>query len=74
MLGFESVGVSVTASSEFGLSADSLRLFVELHTESSERERPIKRDTLPDFAASIKVPEGMKEFSFCVVYLLKKKD
>ena len=60
MLGFESVGDSVTASSEFGLLlwlADSLlRLFDELHTESSERDRPIKRDTLPDFAASIRVP------------------
>jgi len=56
----ESVGDSVTASSEFGLMlADSLRLCIgggELHTESSERERPIKRDTLPDFAASINVP------------------
>lgn len=59
MLGFESVGDSVTASSEFGLIlwlADSLRLLGELQTESSERERPIKRDTLPDFAASIRVP------------------
>lgn len=58
-LGFESVGDSVTASSEFGLLlwlADSFRLFGELQTESSERERPIKRDTLPDFAASIRVP------------------
>lgn len=70
-LGFESVGDSVTASSEFGLLlADSLRwwwwlllwLFCgggELHTESSDRERPIKRDTLPDFAASISVPLGI---------------
>lgn len=59
MLGFESVGDSVTASSEFGLLlwlADSLRLFDELQTESSDRERPIKRDTLPDFAASMRVP------------------
>lgn len=59
-LGFESVGDSVTASSEFGLLlwlADSLRLFGELQTESSERERPINRDTLPDFAASIRVPK-----------------
>lgn len=58
-LGFESVGDSVTASSEFGLLlwlADSFRLFGELQTESSERERPIKRDTLPDLAASIRVP------------------
>lgn len=66
ILGFESVGDSVTASSEFGLLlADSLRwrwwwwLLLgggELQTESSDRERPMKRDTLPDFAASISVP------------------
>lgn len=65
-LGFESVGDSVTASSEFGLLlADSLRWWRrwwwllgggELHTESSDRERPMKRDTLPDFAASMSVP------------------
>lgn len=64
-LGLESVGLSVTAS-EFGLLlwlADSLRLwFGELHTESSDCERPMKRDTLPDFAASIKVPSRDKEW------------
>lgn len=54
ILGFESVGEAVTPSSEpalllllaepllFGLFAG-----IELHTESSERERPMKRDTLP---------------------------
>jgi hypothetical protein len=62
-LGLESDGDSVTASSEAGLlllvrSADSPGLLGVLQTESSERERPIKRDTLPDFAASISVPGG----------------
>lgn len=54
ILGFESVGEAVTPSSEPALLlrlADPLlfALFVgiELHTESSERERPMKRDTLP---------------------------
>lgn len=28
----------------------------ELQTESSERDLPIRRDTFPDFAASIRVP------------------
>lgn len=54
ILGFESVGEAVTPSSEPALLlllADPLLLAlfagIELQTESSERERPIKRDTLP---------------------------
>lgn len=53
ILGFESVGDAVTPSSEPALLlrlADPLLVLfagIELHTESSERERPMKRDTLP---------------------------
>lgn len=56
ILGFESVGDAVTPSSEPALLlrlADPLLLLafvfagIELHTESSDRDRPIKRDTLP---------------------------
>lgn len=66
MLGFESVGDAVTPSSDPGLLlrvTDSriLLLFgTLLHTESSERDLPIKRETLPvpDRAAfEISVPK-----------------
>lgn len=67
ILGFESVGDAVTPSSEPALLlrlADPL-LFagIELHTESSERERPINFETLPVpcLAASIKVPSGFHQ-------------
>lgn len=62
ILGFESVGDAVTPSSELLLLADPSLLAVvagiELHTESSERERPMKRDTLPVpwRTASLNVP------------------
>lgn len=89
-LGFESVGDSVTASSEFGLLlADSLRFEWwwwwlgggELHTESSDRERPMKRDTLPDFAASISVPSFLfllevthDRFTALLQFVAKKRE
>lgn len=66
MLGFESVGDAVIPSSDPGLLlrlTDSriLLLFgMLLHTESSERDLPIKRETLPvpDRAAlEINVPK-----------------
>lgn len=53
ILGFESVGDAVTPSSEpallLRLAEPLFALFagIELQTESSERDRPIKRDTLP---------------------------
>lgn len=61
-LGFESEDRTEPLSSEAGLllwlcewlRPLSLQL---LQTESSERERPIKRETFPVFAASIKVPQ-----------------
>lgn len=60
ILGFESVGEAVTPSSEPALLlrlAEPLALFgMVLHTESSDLERPMKRDTLPERAASINVP------------------
>lgn len=65
ILGFESVGEAVTPSSEPALLlrlADPLLLAlfvgIELHTESSERERPMNFETLPVpcLAASINVP------------------
>lgn len=66
MLGLESVGEAVTPSSDPGLLlrlTDSRMLLLFgtlLHTESSERDRPIKRETLPvpDRAAlEINVPK-----------------
>lgn len=75
ILGFESVGDAVTPSSEPPLLlrlADPLfaplplAAGIVLHTLSSLRERPMKRDTLPvPFrAASIRVP------AMCVVGVL----
>lgn len=60
-LGLESDGLSVTAS-EFGLLlADSLRLWLgDLQTESSDCERPMKREP-PDFTLSIKVPKSREK-------------
>lgn len=59
-LGFESVPLTEPFSSDAGLLLWLwLWLFSlqwELHTESSDRDRPIRRDTLPVFAASISVP------------------
>lgn len=66
ILGFESVGDAVTPSSEPALLlrlAEPLALFgIVLHTESSDLERPMKRDTLPvpERAASIRVPTEEK--------------
>lgn len=79
ILGFESVGDAVTPSSEpallLRLADPLLALFggIELHTESSERERPMKRDTLPVplRAASINVPSsfiGESHAFICVLF------
>lgn len=67
ILGFESVGDAVTPSSEPALLlrlAEPLALLgIVLQTESSDRDRPMKRDTLPvpERAASIRVPNGDKD-------------
>lgn len=53
ILGLESVGDAVTPSSDPGLllrltdSRILLPFGILLHTESSDRDRPMKRDTLP---------------------------
>lgn len=81
ILGFESVGDAVTPSSEPALLlrlADPCLLLallfagIELHTESSERERPMKRDTLPVpwRAASINVPSSWLLTSFRMRFVL----
>lgn len=60
ILGLESVGDAVTPSSELLRLADPglfvLFVGIVLQTESSDRDRPINRDTLPCRAASINVP------------------
>lgn len=60
ILGLESVGDAVTPSSELLRLADPclfvLFVGIVLQTESSDRDRPMKRDTLPCRAASINVP------------------
>lgn len=58
ILGFESVGDAVTPSSELLRLADPFGscVGIVLQTESSDRDRPMKRDTLPWRAASINVP------------------
>lgn len=58
ILGLESVGDAVTPSSELLRLADPCLIVVlfVLQTESSDRDRPMKRDTLPCRAASINVP------------------
>lgn len=61
-LGFESEGLSVMLSSDAGLLLWLWEWLCpisrqrELHTESSDRDLPINRDTFPVLAASINVP------------------
>lgn len=79
ILGFESVGEAVTPSSEPALLlrlADPLLLAlfvgIELHTESSERERPMNFETLPVpcLAASINVPFDLYHRFACIFILV----
>lgn len=64
-LGLESEGLSVILSSDAGLLLWlcewlwPLSRQCELHTESSDRDLPINRDTFPVLAASINVPHRL---------------